>query len=90
MTDMALTNCLADTPLVAGLSHPKQKEFLVSWIQELQKQGFKDYEIIKIINTWVKKHKEFFTSDTTETDVTETVLKNNNFSLKGWLLKLRD
>ena len=42
MTDMALTNCLADTPLVAGLSHPKQKEFLVFWIQELQKQGFKD------------------------------------------------
>lgn len=100
MEDMALlNNCLADCPLVSGLSSYKQEQFLTSWITELKKQGFKDSDIIKIINTWANKHKEFFnvdnteqeiSSDNQEIDVTETVLKQNKFSLKGWLLKAKD
>lgn len=94
-----LNNCLADSPLVSGLSSYKQEQFLTSWITELKKQGFKDSDIIKTINTWANKHKEFFNSDNTEQDididnqeidVTETVLKQNKFSLKGWVLKAKE
>ena len=101
MEDVALlNNCLADCPLVSALSNTKQEEFLISWTQELRKQGFKDSEIIKIINSWAKKHKEFFSNEDAEqevkdekeieTNVTETVLKTNKFSLKGWFLKVKE
>ena len=96
MEDVALlNNCLADCPLVSGLSNYKQEEFLVSWIKELKLQGKKDSEIIETINSWTKNHPEFFADENAEQenkekDVTETVLKNNKFSLKGWLLKAKD
>ena len=96
MEDVALlNNCLADCPLVSGLSNYKQEEFFVSWIKELKQQGKKDSEIIETINSWTKAHPEFFANENAEQenkekDVTETVLKNNKFSLKGWLLKAKD
>ena len=98
MEDIALlNNCLADCPLVSGLSGYKQEQFLTSWIVELRQQGFKDSEIIKIINSWAKKHSEFFSNENVEqeiteeeTDVTETVLKTNKFSIKGWLIKAKE
>ena len=101
MTDIALlNNCLAEPPLASVLSNPKQKEFLISWAQELRRQGFKDSEIIKIINSWAKKHKDFFSNENIEqevkdeeeieTDVTEIVLKSNKFSIKGWLIKAKE
>ena len=96
MEDVALlNNCLADCPLVSGLSNYKQEEFFVSWIKELRQQGKKDSEIIETINFWAKDHPEFFANENAEQenkekDVTETVLKNNKFSLKGWLLKAKD
>ena len=101
MEDIALlNNCLADCPLVSGLSGYKQEHFLTSWTKELRQQGFKDSEIIKIINSWAKKHSEFFSNENTEqevrdekeieTNVTETVLKTNRFSVKGWLIKAKE
>ena len=99
MEDIALlNNCLADCPLVSGLSNAKQEEFLISWAKELRQQGFKDSEIIKIINSWAKQHNEFFGNENaeqeitgdSETKVTETVLKTNKFSIKGWLIKAKE
>ena len=99
MADIALlNNCLADCPLVSGLSQQKQEEFLISWAQELRQQGFKDSEIIKVINSWAKKHSEFFSNENveqenieeTEKKVTDTVLKTNKFSIKGWLIKAKE
>ena len=96
LINKSLSNSLSDGLLVSGLSQQKQEQFLISWITELKEQGFKDLEIISIINTWANKHKEFFYSDinkkkdTKEIDVTETVLKQNKFSLKGRFLKTRD
>ncbi|MBR3627737.1 MAG: MFS transporter [Elusimicrobia bacterium] len=101
MEDVALlNNCLADPALVSGLSNTKQEEFLISWAQELRQQGFKDSEIIKIINSWAKKHREFFSNENVEqevkdekeieTIVTETVLKTNKFSIKGLLIKAKE
>lgn len=99
MADIALlNNCLADCPLVSGLSNVKQEEFLISWAKELRQQGFKDSEIIKIINSWAKQHSEFFGNENAEqeiteepeTKVTETVLKTNKFSVKGWLIKAKE
>ena len=88
MTDIALlNNCLSDGLLVSVLSNQKQEQFLVSWITELKHQGYKDSEIIKTVQEWAQKHTEFFNNGT---DIKETVLKNNKFSLKGWLLKAKE
>lgn len=117
-------NSLSDGLLVAGFSKIKLEEFLTSWITELHQRGFKEDEIISIINSWANKHSEFF-KETPEIeieksdekhngdggvqqqsqqvhpqenlqeqkqdiDVTDRVLKQNKFSLKGWLLKAKD
>lgn len=95
---VCLSNSLSDGLLVSGLSDKKKEEFLTLWIQELQQKGLKDSEIIETINTWANEHKEFFNADARqedgnaiqEIDVTETVVKANKFSLKGWLLKAKD
>lgn len=102
--DITLSNSLSDGLLVSGLSDKKKEEFLTLWVKELQQKGLKDSEIIKTINDWANSHKEFFTAeisdnvvaeaenveDSKQIDVTETVLKANKFSLKGWLLKAKD
>ncbi|WP_372519567.1 MFS transporter [Candidatus Ruminimicrobiellum ovillum] len=80
-------NSLSDGLLIEGLSPQKQEKFLAAWIQELKNQNFKDSEIINIIKEWEQKHPKFLTE---KTDITETVLKNNKFSMKGWLLKAKD
>ncbi len=80
-------NSLSDGLLIEGLSPQKQEKFLAAWIQELKNQNFKDSEIINIIKEWAQKHPEFFNNGT---DIKETVLKNNKFSMKGWLLKAKD
>ena len=88
MTDISLlNNCLSEPLLVSVLSNPKQEQFLVSWITELKQQGFKDSEIINTVQDWAEKHPEFFGNDT---NITETVLKANKFSLRGWGLKAKD
>ena len=88
MTDITLlNNCLSEPLLVSVLSNPKQEQFLTSWITELKQQGFKDAEIIKTIQDWAEKHPDFFSNDT---NITETVLKANKFSLKGWFLKAKE
>ncbi|MEA5000947.1 MAG: MFS transporter [Endomicrobiaceae bacterium] len=53
-------DALSDGLLVMGLSKHKQREFLTIWIQELRNSGFKDYEIIEILNKWANSYKNFF------------------------------
>lgn len=95
ISDIAISqNCLADCPLVLGMSKFKQEEFLVFWIQDLKRKNFNNKEIITVINSWAKKHNEFFGAtnekEEQEIDVTNTVIKNDKFSIKGWLLKAKD
>ncbi|MDD2524160.1 MAG: MFS transporter [Endomicrobiaceae bacterium] len=54
------SDALSDGLLVMGLSKYKQREFLTIWIQELRNSGFKDYEIIEILNKWANSYKNFF------------------------------
>lgn len=59
--DIAVSpDALSDGLLVMGLSKHKQREFLTIWIQELRNSGFKDYEIIEILNKWANSYKNFF------------------------------
>ena len=85
------SHSLTEGLLNAGKSQRKRNQFLKTFINELKQKGYKDTEIINFINTWANNHKEFFNVGSQETiDVTDLVLKSNYFSLKGWLLRLRD
>ena len=78
----------------------KIREFLISWIKELKNIGLNDKQIISTINFWAKNYvkssgeewkQEQDNSETEdEQDVTNFVLKQNKFSIKGQLLKIGD
>ncbi|MFA7073643.1 MAG: MFS transporter [Endomicrobiaceae bacterium] len=53
-------DALSDGLLVMGISKHKQREFLTIWIRELRDSGFKDHEIIRILNKWANSYKNFF------------------------------
>jgi len=68
-------NCLSDGTIVSGLSKHKQEIFITEFATALRKQNpdFSDKQIIEIIKTWAKTHKDFF-------DIDEQTNKNININ----------
>ncbi|MDD5101830.1 MAG: MFS transporter [Endomicrobiaceae bacterium] len=95
------SDALSDGLLVLGLSKYKQKQFLLTWIKELRSSGFKDKEIIEIINKWANIHKNFwglgksdikdseFSINQKTIDLSDIILTSNSLSLKGWFIKVK-